>query len=153
MNACMLSHSAVSISLQPHELQPTRVLCQWDFPGKDTGVGCHCLFQHIFPTQGLNLCLLHPCVGRQILYLCATWEWCDKVFHFDSFPNSCPVFPAASIEENVFSPLYILASFVVDYLNIMCGLLLGLSILIRCTVHLFLYQYHAVLLLYLCSIV
>ena len=29
------------------------------FPGKDTGVGCHFLFQGIFPTKGLNLRLLH----------------------------------------------------------------------------------------------
>ena len=28
------------------------------FPGKNTGVGCHILLQEIFPTQGLNLCLL-----------------------------------------------------------------------------------------------
>ena len=33
----------VSYSLQPHGLQPTRLLCPWDFPGKSTGVGCHCL--------------------------------------------------------------------------------------------------------------
>ena len=37
------SHSVVSDSLQPHGLQPTRLLCPWDFPGKSTGVGCHCL--------------------------------------------------------------------------------------------------------------
>ena len=28
---------------QPHGLQPTRLLHPWDFPGKSTGVGCHCL--------------------------------------------------------------------------------------------------------------
>ena len=33
--------------------------CPWDFPGKDTGVGCHSLLQGIFPTQGSNLALLH----------------------------------------------------------------------------------------------
>ena len=32
-------------SSQPHGLQPTRLLCPWDFPGKSTGVGCHCLLQ------------------------------------------------------------------------------------------------------------
>ena len=37
------SHSVVSDSLQPHGLQPTRLLCPWDFPGKSTGVGCCCL--------------------------------------------------------------------------------------------------------------
>ena len=29
----------------PHELQPTRLLCPWDFSGKHTGVGCHFLLQ------------------------------------------------------------------------------------------------------------
>ena len=28
-----------------HGLQPTRLLCPWDFPGKSTGVGCHCLLR------------------------------------------------------------------------------------------------------------
>ena len=28
---------------QPHGLQPSRLLSPWDFPGKSTGVGCHCL--------------------------------------------------------------------------------------------------------------
>ena len=49
-------------TLWPHGLQPTRLLCPWDFPGKNTGVGCHFLLQGIFPTQGSNshlLCLLH----------------------------------------------------------------------------------------------
>ena len=39
------SHSVVSDSLWPHGLQPTRLLCPRDFPGKRTGVGCHCLLQ------------------------------------------------------------------------------------------------------------
>ena len=43
----------------------TRHLCPWDFPDKNTGVGCHFLLQGIFPTQGLNPHLL---LGRQILY-------------------------------------------------------------------------------------
>ena len=30
-----------------------------DYPGKNTGVGCHFLFQGIFSTLGLNLYLLH----------------------------------------------------------------------------------------------
>ena len=29
----------------PMDLQPTRLLCPWDFPGKSTGVGCHCLLR------------------------------------------------------------------------------------------------------------
>ena len=31
----------------------------WDFPGRNTGVGCHFLLQGIFPIQGLNPCVLH----------------------------------------------------------------------------------------------
>ena len=45
-------------SLWPHGLQPTRLLCPWDFPGKNTEVGCHFLLQGIFPTQGSKPCLL-----------------------------------------------------------------------------------------------
>ena len=59
-------HSVVSNSLRPHGLKPARVLCPWDFPGKNTGVGCHALLQGVFPTQGLNprlLCLLRWQVG------------------------------------------------------------------------------------------
>ena len=39
------SRSGVSDSLQPHGLQPTRLLRPWDFPGKSTGPGCHCLLR------------------------------------------------------------------------------------------------------------
>ena len=35
----------MSDSSLPHGLQPTRLLCPWDFPGKSAGVGCHCLLQ------------------------------------------------------------------------------------------------------------
>ena len=42
-----------------------RLLCPWNFPGKNTGVGSHSILQEIFPTQKLNPVLLHY---RQILY-------------------------------------------------------------------------------------
>ena len=48
----------MSNSLQPHGLQPTRLLCPRNFPGKNAGVGCHVLLQGIFPIQGSNLSLL-----------------------------------------------------------------------------------------------
>ena len=47
--------SVVSDSLQPYGPYPARLLCPWDSPGKNAGVGCHALFQGIFPTQGSNL--------------------------------------------------------------------------------------------------
>ena len=48
----VLSCSVVSDSLRPHGLYPTRLLCPWDSPGKNTGEGCHPFLQGIFPTQG-----------------------------------------------------------------------------------------------------
>ena len=48
------SRSVLSDSSQPHGLQPTRLLRPWDFPGKSTGVGCHCLLR----PKGLEECKL-----------------------------------------------------------------------------------------------
>ena len=45
MPACTLSHSVVLDSLQPHGLQPARLLCLWNFPGKNIRVDCHFLLQ------------------------------------------------------------------------------------------------------------
>ena len=47
------------------ECSPLGSSVHGDSSGKNTGVGCHALLQGIFPTQGLNLGLLHC---RQILY-------------------------------------------------------------------------------------
>ena len=46
-------------------MQPTRLLCPWKYPGKNTGVGSHSILQEIFLTQGSNPGLLQ---FRQILY-------------------------------------------------------------------------------------
>ena len=45
-------------------LEPTRLLCPWNFPGKNTGVGHHGLHEGIFPTQGSNPCTLRPLHGQ-----------------------------------------------------------------------------------------
>ena len=42
------SRSVVSDSSRPQGLQPTRLLLPWDFPGKSTGVGRHCLLRPYF---------------------------------------------------------------------------------------------------------
>ena len=70
-NPDLLHCSKSCLTLKQHGLQPARLLCPWDFSGKNTGVGCHFLLQGIFPTQGSNLDLLHC---RQILYSCTTGE-------------------------------------------------------------------------------
>ena len=35
----------MSDSVRPHRWQPTRLPRPWDYPGKNTGVGCHFLLQ------------------------------------------------------------------------------------------------------------
>ena len=52
--------------LRPHVLQPAKLLCPWDSPGKNTGVSYHFLLQGIFLTQGWNP---HPLHCRQIFLL------------------------------------------------------------------------------------
>ena len=46
-------------------IDPFRLLCPWDSPGRNPEAGCHFLFQGIFPIQELNPGLLHC---RGILY-------------------------------------------------------------------------------------
>ena len=41
----LLSRFSRADSVRPHRQQPTRLLCPWDSPGKNTGVGCHFLLQ------------------------------------------------------------------------------------------------------------
>ena len=51
LSACEVS-TIMSDSLQPYGLQPARLLCPWDFPVKDTGVGCHyCAFKNLLVGQ------------------------------------------------------------------------------------------------------
>ena len=63
-------------TLHDSMVQPTGwLLCPWDSPGKDTGVGCHFLLQGIFPTQGSNPRLLRlPALAGGFFTTSATWE-------------------------------------------------------------------------------
>ena len=49
----------ISDCLWPFGLEPARLLCTWDFLGKNTRVDCHFLLQGIFLTKGSNLCILY----------------------------------------------------------------------------------------------
>ena len=42
---CRQVASVMSNPVRPCRRQPTRLLCPWDSPGKNTGVGCHFLLQ------------------------------------------------------------------------------------------------------------
>ena len=67
MHACKIS-SVVSDSLQSYGRQPTKLLCPWDSPSKNIGVGYHALFQGIFLTQGSTQVSYVSCIGKQVLY-------------------------------------------------------------------------------------
>ena len=62
----------------PMDCSLSRLLCPWNFPGKNTGVGCHFLLQGIFLTQGLNLGLQHC---RKTLY-CLSHQGSQKNYSY-----------------------------------------------------------------------
>ena len=64
MSACVRSCSVMSDSLRPYGLQPARLLCQGDSPGRNAGVGWHALLQGICLTQVSYV----SCIDRQALY-------------------------------------------------------------------------------------
>ena len=56
---CVCVHARVcALSRAPVSVTPWTVACEappWDFPGRNTRLGCHFLLRGLFPTQGLNL--------------------------------------------------------------------------------------------------
>ena len=66
--SCAKSLQLCSTVCDPVDCRPSRLLCPWYSPGKNTGVGCHTLLQGIFPTWESNLCLLRLLHCRRILY-------------------------------------------------------------------------------------
>ena len=60
--------SAVSDSLQSQGLQPTRLLCPWDSPGKSTGVGAISFSRGSSRPRGQTHAFSVFCIGRQLLY-------------------------------------------------------------------------------------
>ena len=65
------SRSVVFDSSRPHGLQPTRLLHPWDFPGKSTGVECHCLLRHlIYKCLNVYYFQIHifSCLLKKILF-------------------------------------------------------------------------------------
>ena len=74
------SRSVVSDSSWPHGLQPTRLLCSWDFPGKSTGVGCYCLLWSL---------LSHSLIMRKMHYILLHIRqfWSDLLFVTKKWPG------------------------------------------------------------------
>ena len=74
----------------PHGLQPTRLVCPRDFPGKNTGVGHHALIKGIFPIQRSNPQLLFLLHYRWILYPLShqgSLTYNDPTYGFIHFTN------------------------------------------------------------------
>ena len=70
----------MSDSLQPHGLEPARLLCRWNSPGQNTGVGSIFLLQGIFPTQvldpGISHCRRNELFGQPNSSLCYSGNPC-----------------------------------------------------------------------------
>ena len=102
------SHSVVSNCKRPHGLQPTRLLHPWDFPGKSTGVGCHCLLQRyhysliVFPfliklnkllyaIQQFTLNGIYPKELKSSVQFSSVAQWCPTLC--DPMNHSTPGLP------------------------------------------------------------
>ena len=69
---CVLSH--IWLFTTPWTVEPARLLCPCDCPGKDTEVGCCFLLQGDLPNSGMEHISRVSCIGRQILYHCTIWN-------------------------------------------------------------------------------
>ena len=62
-------------SLPPHGLEPIRLLCPWDSPGRNTGLGCHAFLQGIFPDPGTETrSLVSSALAGGLFTTSTTWE-------------------------------------------------------------------------------
>ena len=88
------------------------LLCPWDSPGKNTGVGFHALLQGIFPTWGSNphlLCLPHwqagslPLAppGKPYVSVCTLYIWKRQIFCNPHEIDCCPLGGDMAPTENV----------------------------------------------------
>ena len=103
-------HASQVTSLVSDSVRPSRLLCPWDSPGKNTGVGYHALLQGIFPTQGSNpslLYLLHWQAGSFPLVPCGK-PLGESMSVQMLYPQRVPQTQASSVTLPAFSlPLYL----------------------------------------------
>ena len=85
-------------TLWPYRLQPASLLCPWDSPGMNSGVGCHAL-QGNFPTQGLTPDLISLALAGRFFTTSNSWEAlliCILAYLSDFLPNCDFLFQIAS---------------------------------------------------------
>ena len=93
----------MSDSLWPHELYPIRPFCPWNFPGRNTRVGCHFLLWGSSQSRDHTYVC---CIGRRILYFWAQWE----AHTFPAHPCLTSGFPVYPELLNCSSELLLLPS-------------------------------------------
>ena len=98
MKVKSLSRVRLLVSSQPHGLQPTRLLHPWDFPGKSTGVGCHCLLR-ADNLYGLKTVFLRVFRNSSELRkpLCGGW---GKLWSLVSWPLKYPTFSTSTLNRD-----------------------------------------------------
>ena len=87
------SRSVMSDSWRPHGLQPTRLLRPWDFPGKSTGVGCHCLLR-VCMLNGVKwyLCCLVYSNNSETVFVAKSLQSCPTLCDpIDASPPGSPI--------------------------------------------------------------
>ena len=77
------SRSVIPNSSRPHGLEPTGLLCPWDFPGRSTGVGCHRVLH-----SGRNSCHLASIRGTRQSPLQMP-SWVSHKFQVLLLHNNC----------------------------------------------------------------
>ena len=87
------SRSVMYDPQQPHGLQPSRLLRPWDFPGKSTGVGCHCLLKSIPKASFGNLQVAPVKAACTTSFL----EGSGWKFHKDWYGSGCSPFINAHV--------------------------------------------------------
>ena len=108
---CVHAYSVVSNSLQLHGLQPVRLLCPWDFLGRNVG---NFLLHGIFPTQGSNHI---SCIVRRILlslsHLGSPWSLWPRV-KTQSFPflsmHDVPLLTSAYFKKRFKKQVYLVST-------------------------------------------
>ena len=78
MRVCSVTQPC-PILLQPHGLQPTGPPLSVAFPRQDTAVHCQALLWGYFWPRDRTLISCGSCIGRWIIYHCATWEALKKI--------------------------------------------------------------------------
>ena len=113
----MLSRSVISDSLQPRGLELTRLLCSWNFQGKNPGADCHFLLQGIFLTQGLNPCPLSH-VGSPTSFSSSLKLFSQLTSHQNLWVNSTTMLLFSENQQVSLKTVYQKYTYINTYTNI-----------------------------------